>query len=77
MGKIRNEQKQYLLLIGSNIRVIRQGAGLTQEKLALKTGLDRSYIGGVERGERNISVLNLKKCADALKVDVTSFFKEN
>lgn len=76
MGKSKNEQKQYLLLIGSNIRTIRQRAGLTQEKLALKTGLDRSYVGGVERGERNISVLNLKKCADALKVDIIFFFKE-
>jgi len=78
MGNDSNqkESRRYLKLIGSNIRKLRQKEGLTQEKLALKAGLDRSYIGGIERGERNISVLNLKKCADALKIDIILFFKK-
>ena len=45
--------------------------GLTQKVLAAKTGLDNSYIGEVERGERNVSVLNVIRIADALGLSVS------
>ena len=57
-----------LTLFGERVRVLRQALGLSQEALALTAGLDRTYIGGVERGERNISLLNIQKIAQALNV---------
>jgi transcriptional regulator with XRE-family HTH domain len=53
---------------GERVRDLRKQKGLSQESLALACGLDRTYIGGVERGERNISLLNIYKIAGALGV---------
>lgn len=53
---------------GARVRAIRTEKGLSQEALALACDLDRTYIGGVERGERNISLLNIYKIAAALGV---------
>ena len=60
-----------LRLLGTTIRQSRQYQGLTQKGLAAKTGLDNSYIGEVERGERNVSVLNVVRIADALGLSVS------
>lgn len=59
---------------GSRIRKIRESRGLSQEKLAFMAGFHRTYIGGIERGERNPTLLSVKKIADALKVELTSLF---
>lgn len=59
---------------GSRLRSIRTRKGLSQEALALACELDRTYIGGVERGERNISLINIHKIADALHIDVRELF---
>lgn len=61
------DEKTFLVQIGSRIREIRIEADLSQEKLAFESELDRTYVGSVERGERNISVINLRKIAKALK----------
>lgn len=63
-------EKAYLERIGNQIRELRTEAHLSQEKLAFECELDRTYIGSVERGERNISVINLRKIAKALKTEV-------
>lgn len=62
--------------LGKRIRELRNDADLTQEKLSFATGLDRTYISGVERGIRNPSIRNIEKLAKALKVkvsDLTNF----
>lgn len=61
---------------GSTLRYFRLANNLSQEKLAIKTGLHRTYIGSIERGERNISLKNILILCHALKVKPSLFFKE-
>lgn len=60
--------------IGHNIRTIRTGKGLSQEELAFECSLDRTYIGGIERGERNLAALNILKICSALKIKPQQIF---
>ncbi|WP_439683418.1 helix-turn-helix domain-containing protein [Cupriavidus oxalaticus] len=55
-----------LASIGKTVRGMRKVNGLSQEELALSTDMDRSYIGGIERGEHNLTVLNLVRIAKVL-----------
>lgn len=52
------------------IRAIRKGAALSQEALADLAGLHRTYVGDIERGERNVSIDNIERIARALQVDI-------
>lgn len=71
MTNTYNESDQALLnLLGQRIRELRNKSELSQEKLAFTCDLDRTYIGSVERGERNISIINLQKIAAALNVEL-------
>ncbi|ACJ34596.1 helix-turn-helix domain-containing protein [Anoxybacillus flavithermus] len=65
-----NDRDKVLKIIGNNIRSIRTSLNLSQEELAFESGLHRTYIGAVERGEKNITILNLIKIANALEVRV-------
>ena len=56
-------------IIGQNIRYYRKIAGISQEKLAEATGLHRTFIGGVERGDHNVSVANITKIAGVLCIE--------
>lgn len=76
MGNISSKNQLLLVYLGKRIRNARKSLGWTQEDLANESGLDRSYIGGVERGERNISFISLCQIAKALKVDVATLTKE-
>lgn len=60
---------------GNRLRSIRTELGYSQEGLALASGLDRSYVGGVERGERNISLLNIYRLAATLNFSPREFFE--
>lgn len=60
---------------GKRVRELRQKATLSQEELAHLAALDRSYIGGVERGERNVSLVNIYKIAWALREHPGDLFK--
>jgi transcriptional regulator with XRE-family HTH domain len=51
-----------------NVRLLRQGADLSQDELAERAGLHRTYVGSIERGERNVSLQNIERLAKALKV---------
>ena len=62
------KDKQYLLKIGDNIRIARKQKGYSQEEFADIAGFSRSYYTEVETGKRNISILNLIKIIEALKV---------
>ena len=70
-----NSEKTFLKQIGSNIKQQRKKADISQEGLALKCELDRAYVGRVERGENNISILNLKKISDALGIKISELLK--
>ena len=59
-----------LIALGNRVREIRKSLGMTQENLAAKAELDRSYIGGIERGERNVSFLTLCRLAGSFNCDV-------
>jgi transcriptional regulator with XRE-family HTH domain len=59
---------------GDAIRAIRKEQGVSQEAFALKCGLDRSYYGAVERGERNVSLTNIVRIAEALKTRPGALF---
>ena len=61
-----------LVDLGSRIREARKARNWSQEDLAEEAGLDRSFVGGIERGERNISFTILCKVATALTVDVAA-----
>jgi transcriptional regulator with XRE-family HTH domain len=64
----------WLVEIGKNIRAIRESKGLSQEELAELVEIDRTYIGGIERGERNVASLNLIRIAIALNTEVGNLF---
>jgi len=61
---------------GAAVRRYRRIAGLTQEEFADICELDRSYLGGVERGERNLTLINVIKICDALKVNASEMLAD-
>ena len=62
--------------LGAALREHRQHAGLSQEKLAAKAGIDRTYVGGAERGERNVALVNIVRLAEALNVPPAELLRE-
>jgi transcriptional regulator with XRE-family HTH domain len=68
------EDKEVLKLVGARIRALRKEKGLSQESLGEKGGFHFSYIGQIERGEKNVSLLNIARIADALDVNLIQLF---
>ena len=60
--------------LGERIRFLRKELKLSQEALALKAGLDRTYVASIENGTRNVSILNIERLASALNVSLVEFF---
>ena len=63
-------KKNILVNFGERVREIRKEKGLSQEELAHKADLHRTYIGMIERAEKNITLLNIEKIANALEVNI-------
>jgi transcriptional regulator with XRE-family HTH domain len=62
--------------LGQAVRHLRAKAELSQEALALQAEIDRSYLGGIERGEHNVAVINLLKLSGALGVSLTDLINQ-
>jgi transcriptional regulator with XRE-family HTH domain len=67
--------KKLLINIGNRVRQRRLELGLSQEGLSEKVGLHRTYIGMIERAEKNITLLNIEKIAKALNMNIIDFLK--
>lgn len=67
--------KDIVKAVGRRLGTIRTKNGITQEKLALKAGLNRAYVGYIERGERNPSIKTMAKLASVLEVDLHELFR--
>ncbi len=67
-------KKAILIKFGKKIREVRVKRGLSQEALADIANVHRTYIGMVERAEKNITLLNIQKLAKALKIDIRELF---
>ena len=63
-------RKNILITFGKNVQQKRKECGLSQEKLAELAGVHRTYIGMIERAEKNITLLNIEKIAKALNIEI-------
>ena len=68
---------QILNIFGENVRRYRKLANISQEELADRASLHRTYIGMIERAEKNITLVNMEKIANALKVKIEDLLKNN
>jgi transcriptional regulator with XRE-family HTH domain len=69
------KSEKQLDAFGARLKELRLKKGWSQEELAAEAGLDRTYVSGCERGLRNISLINIYKLAEALKIEVSELFK--
>lgn len=66
--------KDIRILYGERLKALRKKSGLSQEELGFKSSLHRTYISEVERGRRNISIVNISRIAKALGIKIKDFF---
>jgi transcriptional regulator with XRE-family HTH domain len=70
------KESDILKKFGSRIKNLRLKKGInSQMKLSFRAGLDRTYIGGIERGERNVALINIERIAKALDIKLDELFK--
>ena len=69
-------KKKILIQFGEKIRELRKEQGISQEELSYKADLHRTYIGMIERAEKNITLINIEKIAKALNVDIKELFND-
>jgi transcriptional regulator with XRE-family HTH domain len=68
-------KKTILIKFGEKVRDLRKQKGLSQEQLSFEADLHRTYIGMIERAEKNITLTNIEKIAKALEVEISELFK--
>ncbi len=66
--------KNFLIAFGKKVQANRKKLGISQEELAHRAGFHRTYIGMIERAERNITLSNLKRLAEALEIEIKDLF---
>jgi len=71
------KDRKFLKKLGENIRKCRMQKDISQEELAYQADLDRTYISGIERGDRNISVLTFKKISNVIGIEILDILKPN
>ncbi len=71
-----SEESDILLRFGKRVRELRKERGFSQEKFAAECGLDRTYFGGIERGERNVALKNIEIIAVALELSLSELMEE-
>ena len=69
-------KKQVLIKFGQKVREERKRLGLSQEELASRASVHRTYIGMIERAEKNITLENIEKVAKALNLKLSDFFRD-
>lgn len=69
------DNREILIKFGNRVREIRKERNLSQEELSFKTDLHRTYIGMIERAEKNITLINIDKIAKALDVEIKELLK--
>lgn len=74
-GPAPSRRERRLAAFGSAVRRRRTNQGFSQETLAERAGVHRTYVGGVERGERNVSLVNILALADALKLSPSALME--
>lgn len=70
------DKEPILVAFGQRIRQLRKSRGLSQENLAFSAGVHRTYVGMIERGEKNITLSNIRKMADAFGIFVSELLKD-
>ena len=68
-------KKDILQRFGDRVRTLRKESGWSQEEFADECGLDRTYVGGIERGERNLALRNIEKIAIALETSIAELME--
>jgi transcriptional regulator with XRE-family HTH domain len=72
-----NSKTEILIIFGNNVRTYRRLLNISQEELAFKAELHRTYIGMIERAEKNITLINIEKIANALEVKIEDLLKDS
>jgi len=70
------EKQKILIEFGKKVKLFREQLNISQEELAFRAGLHRTYIGMIERAEKNITLINIQKIATALNVKLNDLFNE-
>ena len=73
---MKKDQSQLVSAFAANLRKLREKKGYSQEELASRAGLDRTYVSGCERGVRNPSLISLEKLASAMDIPAKDFLDE-
>jgi transcriptional regulator with XRE-family HTH domain len=70
-----NAKEHALVEFGTAVRLVRRNVGISQEELAHRSGIDRSYLGAIERGDQNTGLIHISKIASALGIKVSELMR--